>query len=403
MRIWAHIAVLIGSGSIFAACSGSQPPLSLSPQSLTRQQSVERQAYHILYKFGGKGDGGKPSAPLINVKGTLYGTTANGGSHHVGTVFSITKSGEETVMHSFGGSGDGAQPFAGLTDVDGTFFGTTSAGGTYNYGTVFSVTPDGVEKVLYSFNRKLPDGRNPYAGLVDVKGTLYGTTSGGGDHTCNGLGCGTVFSITTSGTEKVLYSFGKLATSRAGDDGSYPVAGLLYTRGLFYGTTSQGGKYGRGTIFSMSTSGGEFVNYNFGASPFFDGTNPSSALIDVQGKLYGTTVNGGAYGDDGTVFSITTDGVEKVICSFNGSGGSRPYAGLVAVDGALYGTTSQGGENNAGTVFGITTRGKETVLHNFGNGSGKNPVAGLVSIGRTLYGTTYGARHSDGNVFSLTP
>jgi uncharacterized repeat protein (TIGR03803 family) len=368
-----------------------------------RQQSVERQAYHILHKFDGKSDGAKPSAALIDIKGTLYGTTANGGSKDAGTVFSITKSGEETVLHSFGGSGDGAQPFAGLIDVDGTFYGTTSAGGAYYYGTVFSVTPNGVEKVLYSFNDRPIDGGIPYAGLIDVKGTLYGTTSQGGDHTCNGIGCGTVFSITTSGTEKVLCNFGRQATSRAGDDGSYPVAGLLYAGGLLYGTTSQGGKYGRGTIFSLTTAGGESVKYSFGANRFFDGTNPSSALIHVQGALYGTTVNGGAYGDHGTVFSITTDGVEKVVRSFNGSGGSRPYAGLVAVDGTLYGTTSQGGENNAGTVFGITTRGKKTVLHNFGNGSGKNPVTGLLSIGKTLYGTTYGARNSDGNVFSLTP
>ncbi|MGB8908213.1 MAG: choice-of-anchor tandem repeat GloVer-containing protein [Candidatus Cybelea sp.] len=61
-------------------------------------------------------------------------------------------------------------------------------------------------KVLYSFSAA-PDGNNPDASLIDVGGTLYGTTSSGGSHFCSRAPCGTVFSITTGGTEKVLHSF----------------------------------------------------------------------------------------------------------------------------------------------------------------------------------------------------
>jgi uncharacterized repeat protein (TIGR03803 family) len=394
-------ALSVCVAALLAGCGGSQPQLSVSPAGFASQPWSARQAYNILHKFGGAGDGWYPSAALINVKGTLYGTTAKGGSHNAGTVFSITKSGGETVLHSFGGRNDGVQPFAPLINVNGTLYGTASAGGAHEAGTVFSITPAGNEKVLYSFGTSILDGAVPYAGLIDVKGMLYGTTSQGGEYdVCLGrLSCGTVFSITTSGTERVLYSFG-----RQTDDGFYPVASLVQFHGALYGTTSQGGTYGRGTVFSVGTFGGGGVVYSFGANHFFDGTNPSSALVKVNGTLYGTTVNGGAYDDSGTVFSITKGGREKVIHSFNGSGGSWPYAGLSDVKGTLYGTTSQGGVNNVGTAFSITTRGKETVLHSFGDGSGKHPVAGLLELGGTLYGTTYGVTaHRSGNVFSLSP
>jgi uncharacterized repeat protein (TIGR03803 family) len=83
----------IAAAAVLAACSGSQVPLSASTGS-TPQQSLAQQAYHIIHPFGrSAGDGTKPAADLIDVKGTLYGTTSRGGSHGAGTVFSITTSG----------------------------------------------------------------------------------------------------------------------------------------------------------------------------------------------------------------------------------------------------------------------------------------------------------------------
>ena len=58
-----------------------------------------------------------------------------------------------------------------------------------NDGTVFSLSKSGVEKVMHSFSGA-PDGALPYAGLINVKGTLYGTTWAGGSG-CGSLGCGT--------------------------------------------------------------------------------------------------------------------------------------------------------------------------------------------------------------------
>jgi uncharacterized repeat protein (TIGR03803 family) len=190
---------------------------------------------------------------LINVKGTLYSTTIYGGVNNEGTVFAITTSGTETVLHSFGGSGDGKEPDGGLINVKGTLYSTTVYGGvnckSSGCGTVFAITTSGKETVLHSFGAT-GDGEDPYAGLLNVNGTLYGTTLYGGSGSCSyrGIsGCGTVFSITPSGTEAVLHSFGG-----SGDDGENPHSGLINVKGTLYSTTFSGGANDYGTVFSIS-------------------------------------------------------------------------------------------------------------------------------------------------------
>jgi uncharacterized repeat protein (TIGR03803 family) len=195
-----------------------------------------------VHSFGKRADGSEPVGSLIDVAGVLYGATNGGGAYGNGTVFSITKSGAEKVLHSFNGT-DGANPLAGLLNFNGTLYGTTAAGGTSGYGTVFSITTGGTEKVLHSFTfGKGGDGAAPNASLIEVHGTLYGTTEGGGS-VC--YACGTVFSITTGGKEKILHTFGE------GTDGSQPLATLNYKSGSLFGTTLNGGLYGRGTLFSL--------------------------------------------------------------------------------------------------------------------------------------------------------
>ena len=408
MRIRAHIALLIGTGSILAACGGSQSSSTMPPQGTAQQQSRVERPYTILHKFGvASGDGVQPAAELINVNGTLYGTTFKGGSYNGGTVFSITPSGQETVLHSFGGpNDDGLWPVAALLNVNGTLYGTTEYGGALDSGTVFKITPSGAETVIHSFGidsrYHISNGSVPLAGLINVNGTLYGTTVNGGRHSCNTgyYSCGTVFSITTSGKYTLLHSFG--SHLRGHLDGALPVAALLNVDGTLYGTTSQGGDLRSGTIFSITPAGQYNIVYNFGNG----GSNPMSALIDVNGTLYGTTVSGNNENISGTVFGVTTDGTEKLFFGFAGSGsnGSQPVAGLIDVKGVLYGTTTMGGVNNVGTVFGITTDGTEKVVHSFSNASGKNPVAGLLAVGGMLYGTTYGVEaRPHGNVYSLKP
>jgi uncharacterized repeat protein (TIGR03803 family) len=397
------------AAALLTGCGGSQLPLSALPQGLARQPSLGRPAFHILHPFGrSAGDGKNPATDLIDVGGTLYGTTVLGGSHGAGMVFSITTSGQETVLHSFARNAhDGGLPMGKLLNVNGMLYGTTAYGGKNDSGTVFSMTLDGKEKVLHSFDSTYfytrSGGAVPKAGLIDVNGTLYGTAAlGGNTPDCEtGDACGTVFSITTSGKYKLLHSFGR------GNDGNVPQAALLYVDGTLYSTTTGGGEYGHGMVFSITTAGDYEPVYSFGENQN-DGQTPMSALINVQGLLFGTTSGGGTGG--GTVFSITTDGAESIVYSFvpHGSDGSGPVAALKNVKGVLYGTTAGGGVNNVGTVFKLTRSGKEAVLHSFAKGDGVNPVAGVLAVEGTLYGTTYGstsygAKRSFGNVFSLTP
>lgn len=211
-------------------------------------------AEQVLHSFGKVGDGTNPyRAPLINVAGTLYGTTYLGGANaSCGTVFSIgTDGSNERVIHSFlNAPRDGCGPLAGVINVNGTLYGTTCCGGG-NYcpnhceGTLFSVDlSNGQEQMLHEFGNG-KDGSEPDAGLIAVKGVLYGTTGIGGGTPClSDLGCGTIFNYvpsTSSPVYAVLHRFKKPA------DGVNPSSPLFYSQHAFFGTTVYGGKKGLGT------------------------------------------------------------------------------------------------------------------------------------------------------------
>jgi uncharacterized repeat protein (TIGR03803 family) len=374
--------------------------------------------YRTVYSFcAKKSDGQNPEKSLIAVNGTLYGTTTAGGTYGGGTVFSINPStGSERVLHSFGHGSDGNDPQAALINVNGSLYGTTTAGGHYGGGTVFSVNPStGTDRVLHSFGNG-SDGKDPQAALVYVSGTLYGTTTAGGDYASQYIG-GTVFSMSTSGAnERVLHSFGN------GTDGNDPEAALIYVYGVLYGTTYLGGTPVRiggfihypGTVFSISTTGDEKVLHSFGrreGRQQSDGFWPVASLKVVRGILYGTTSSGGFKSNGrpyGTVFSITTAGKETTIYDFAGhdaNDGWSPDTSLIDVKGELYGATLLGGkygDGNAGTVFKVTLTG-ETVLHSFVRGNGGYwPEGGLIWVNHALYGTTYaGGAHGCGEIYSL--
>lgn len=303
----------------------------------------------------------------------------------------------EHVVHSFDpGNGDAVSPNTGLLNVNGTFFGTTFSGGTYSIGTVFEISRSGKETVLHSFDKK-PGGAHPAATLTDVNGILYGTTNNRGSG-----GDGTVFSITQSGKLTTLHSFAGYP-----QDGSDAYGALTNVNGTLYGTTLEGGTYNYGTIYSVTTTGHETVFHSFGAGS--DGVYPFGGLLNINGKLYGTTSSGGAYGD-GTVFSVTTSGKERVLHSFSGPpDGADPEAGLTNVNGTIYGTTYDGGSGcgsaGCGTVFSIDASGNnEKVLYRFaGSPDGDSPAAKLLNFNGKLYGTTTsGGGHSDGSVFTVT-
>jgi len=271
-------------------------------------------------------------------------------------------------------------------------------------------------KRLHSFDAI--DGANPLPGLIQATdGNFYGTTSLGGDTTCNnGIGCGTVFKITPEGTLTKLHVF-ELS------DGQSPNGLIQLTDGNFYATTTTGGPLGAGTVFQITPTGKLTTLLGFTAN---DGENPNGLIQATDGNLYGTTVGGGISAPGcldyegnhfcGTVFKITPAGL-TTLHRFDATDGANPMAGLIqATDGNLYGTTNGGGisasgcfdsenQQTCGSVFKITSAGKLTTLHRFDATDGGNPVAGLIEANDgNLYGTTLsGGTYGSGTVFKITP
>ncbi|HZT44312.1 MAG TPA: choice-of-anchor tandem repeat GloVer-containing protein [Chthonomonadaceae bacterium] len=335
----------------------------------------------ILHTFNSYADGADPSGSLIQGQdGAYYGTTFYGGPNNFGTIYKIDSSGKLTTIHSFSGP-DGDHPACQLIQAgDGTLYGTASGGGSNYDGTVFRLNPDGTGfTVLHHFHYS--DGDDPIASVsLGSDGKLYGTTPNGGAY-----GDGTVFQLSTDGAIfNMLHSF---------SGGAYLHGGVIQASdGKLYGTTLGGGAKGNGSIFQLSTDGTIFNTiHSFNNS---DGNLPLGTLIQANdGLLYGTTVYGGSYGD-GTVYQVSTDGaVFNAIHSFHSSDGDNPYAGVIqGNDGKLYGTTPNGGAYGDGTVFQVSTDGTGfNSLHSFNNSTeGYVPLAGVIQgSDGLLHGTTY--------------
>lgn len=267
---------------------------------------------------------------------------------------------------------------------------------------------------LYAF-KGTPDGASPLAGLIAVKGKLYGTTLNGSKNYCgascnNGcyLGCGTVYSVNESGKEDVAYNFrGNLNSA---EDGSWPFAPVTNVKGVMYGVASSNGANSAGMIFSVTPSGKETNIYDFKGGT--DAGGPEGGLTYDGGVLYGTTLYGGGSGCGGagcgTVYQTTTAGTEHVIYSFKGGAdGERDYSNVVVLHGKIYGTTLFGGSGcgstGCGTVYELSKNGKKKTLHTFSGTSDGAYPNGLIAVKGVLYGTTEGGGpKNSGEIFSIT-
>jgi uncharacterized repeat protein (TIGR03803 family) len=347
----------------------------------------------VLYAFQGGSDGGRPGGGLImDSAGNLYGTAASNGSGGFGVVFKITSTGQESVLYNFTGAGDGAIPDSGLVmDSQGNLYGTTLYGGAGFAGTVFKVTPTGQETILYSFLDGA-DGGMPYGGVImDSAGNLYGTTNSGGS-----ANAGVVYKLTPSGQEAALYTF------TGEEDGGSPYTGVTRdSSGNLYGATYGGGSSNAGVVYKVSPSGQETVLYTFSGGA--DGALPySSVILDASGNIYGTTS-----GNAGVVYKVTPSGQESVLYGFQGGvGGAVPEAGVI-MDGSgnLYGTAGIGGPGGDGVVYELSSSKQETVLFGFpGGADGSDPLSPLVrDSSGNLYGTTVaGGAAGKGLVYKMS-
>lgn len=269
--------------------------------------------YQVLHSFTVSNDGKLPYNPVIaNSQGDVFGTTLQGGTYDSGTIYELipATAGKytEKVLYSFGDNDDASVPNGPLTmDSTGALYGAGAMGGAFNEGAIFKLTPPvsgsttWTESILYSFGGgSLSGGITPIGNLVfDSSGNLYGVTNTGGNASSDGV----IYELspaTGSWLETVLFDFN-------GTTGRNPEAGLVFgSNGSLYGTTSAGNpmKGGSGIVFQLlppSVKGGAWTESTlFEFSFFTNGALPAGQiLIDSNGNLDGTTLNGGVYGCDG--------------------------------------------------------------------------------------------------------
>ena len=427
-RAFAIVAAILVA---FGVCSGAEAPTYATLYQFTGYLGGPDGSYPIApvvvgpggVLYGTTGSGGIVNATCPQGCGTVFSLVPPAAA---GMPWA------ETILHSFTAGADGYWPSTSLTiAANGALYGTTTAGGLPGFGTVFALMPPTrsggpwTEQILYSFagpDGPGGDGVGPWGRLIaGADGVLYGTAPFGGAY-----GWGIAFSLKPSPggeswTETILHNFG------GEGDGSDVLSGLTASGGILYGTTYFGGTSNYGVVFSLtppSSAGGDWteaVLYSFAGGD--DAENPEfgNLVVGAGGVLYGTTLNGGEYGK-GTVFSLTPPAsqgaawTESVLLSFSYRSGESPDGGL-AIDkaGNLYGTTSAGGNSTKGlgTVFQLAPPAeaggpwKFTDLHTFTNPNGIVPMAGVTidPDNKVIYGTTSGFYYiaqNGGTVFSLT-
>jgi len=336
-----------------------------------------------------------PGALAQGRDGLLYGTAQNGGKYGYGTVFVIDPStGAVTILYNFDIT-DGQYPQAGLAmGPDGAFYGTTYLGGaTPPAGVLFRITSAGAFSVIHNF-ANVGDGGYPRQPPIPAPdGNLYGITGNDTNYV--------IYRVTPPGTFTPIitppaYSYGPM---------------LLASDGKLYGVTNYGGTYNGGTVFQLTLGKTPKLKiiYSFGASAGTLGINPNGGLMQASdGKLYGTTPNGGT-SSGGVVFQVTTGGVYKVLHNFAAappaSDGYGSVAGLVqGSDGFLYGVNPNGGAGGFGTLFKINTNGTTfQVLHNFDVVTGAGPTSTpILHTNGKIYGmTTSGGAFHQGVIYSF--
>lgn len=368
--------------------------------------SPDGSGFRTLKHFAGS-EGATPAGQLLDGgDGGLYGITAQGGAFAQGTIFRLEPaSGYFVVLHSFAADqSEGSFPLGGLTALpDRSLVGVASRGGAQGAGTLFRLSRDGEDfAVLHHFGSGAEDGKTPKSRLLLASdGFLYGTTEAGGNTN------GTIFRISPAGTGyAVLHRF-QIATQ-----GSGPDFGLVEgPEGWLYGVTATGGPGSLGTVYRFRPADQRFeVLHAFQTTTRGQGYRPTALTLNAtRTRLWGTTLSGGA-GDGGVFFQLQLDGGGyQVLGELVGGSLGRFFWGELALtpDGRLVSATlSGGGPEQAGALMSWnSSNGQVEVLYRFqpGGQDARTPSADLIE-GRDgyLYGTTsQGGRLGRGTVFRL--
>jgi len=275
---------------------------------------------------------------------------------------------------------------------DGMPYGTTELAGSYGYGTLYCVDAHERVHVLHSFGASRDDfimpSSPPTEGDDDA---LYGVVNAGG-----GGSEGGVYRLGRDGRWDILHAF---SNRRA--EGYLSSRLVLGSDGQFYGSNALGGTYNGGVVYRLGKDGTVTPLWQLGEPGGPD--YPQAALIEgVDGRLYGTSRDGGAGDYYGTIFSLAKDGSDpRVVHSFERSGGWNPGPVVQGMDGYLYGTTRYGGQKGFGTAYRVAPDGSDhSVLHDFAHGRASSPLLEIEP--GVLAGTSFPDSSNGGSLFVLT-
>ncbi len=321
---------------------------------------------NVLYSFtnGSTGGVGLEGNLVLDTAGNVYGTAYWGDSDFEGTVFELTPGSNgwtEKDIYAFCPSGcdDGGSPASGVIfDNAGNLYGTATAGGADGGGVIFKLAPSNgswTESVLYSFcpYNFCRGGWYPWGLTRTANGDLYSTTTYGGNYfwpCVPGDGCGAVFKFDpNSGDYAALHRFD-------GRDGAFPnSAVVLDEQGNVYGTTTNDGAFGCGTVFQLSpeAKGGWTYNVRYNLRTT---ASVGSMVIDSAGDLYGAS-SGACQNQAGEIFKLTHSDNRhwQYTPIYTFDTGAEPSSGLIYdKEGNLYGTAASGGTYGYGFVFEVT-------------------------------------------------
>ena len=148
-----------------------------------------------------------------------------------------------------------------------------------------------------------------------------------------------------------------------GTNGMLPSAApVLDSQGNLYGTALQGGASSGpsnsccGTVWKYSTKTSQLttlVNFDGDTVPA-DGMFPGGVVLDAAGNFYGGAIDGGVFGN-GIIYEYSAAGQLSTLVSFSGPNGGTPEGALTFdAAGNLYGVTQTGGASGFGTIFKLT-------------------------------------------------
>jgi uncharacterized repeat protein (TIGR03803 family) len=237
---------------------------------------------------------------------------------------------------------------------DGLLYGVSEFGGAHGSGAVFRVNGSNGNLAGVTDFTALGYPRGPL--VEDDDGALWGVASG--------FNQGGVYRLGPDGSFKVVVAFN-------GANGSRPFGGLVKgADGNWYGTTTEGGVYGNGTLYKLTPEGALTVLHSGNADTGGTGYYRSALCLGPDGALYGTSSNGGmGYGE---VYRLAQDGTVSTFAVFNGTNGAQPQAALVlGSDNHFYGVTNGGGVNGRGTIFKVSQTGEITLIRHLDYAAGE--------------------------------